>query len=790
MLLISQMLFFHSSYIYIYIYKSEYIFVFPRCRDLEEGGLGLLAGVGVQVGKNVHELVQCPTKNTTTCTKLLLQASVTESLIKLCHNIFPEEEETESEEETEELDEEVDIAVFLHEVEEQSLPSNDPACSPVVLRRAPASATSTVQRLSSGGQGINFRDTIRRFASPVLLRRRHSDADSIGAELLGTESPKEEIIRRSLRLRDRIVSALSPQRLGESSFKGNLEPRALSFTSIPDSESATGKQDPEESFTGPAFGVPFIDASCEMLDSIESQDGLAHCLIEENDIFMGDGLISIIGSSLAPSSGEHRLGSVESLFEPGASLSSCDLSLPYNTSTPQRPSLSPPPHSPPPTPLQFSSFTSEVIPRPVGLELHEVPESPTASPDSDTSNFKLKINRSDPRPVGTLPEKDTSSLKRLTPNLVKGITPRLKADVSHNLREGATPDANEIKILKGDVKPIVESVRGCVVRSELGFRSPITEPADPVFRNFPLFFENESKFKKKPKEKTSNKEKEPKEYKKIKEKNSVLRQRNPSNDLCASSNATWDSRASQCSPLPSLCESTPLNERGATPLQSWRRGVVSPPCERSNGYNGPSASMRSTPPLSPENREVSPASKRGTPKLWSRASPCNKSDPVESVRVGSPASIERGFVSILGRRGKQTPSPLTVTRLPTSDTSSPLSPVEKFKDIHSPGSVTQGATQSPGESGRQRKSTSREELLSPTISESLSPNGERLRGWSSPTREVRGRGPLLRRSTLSPVTPEPAVIEVEDGGNEVEKGGVGYNPHQFTYSKAACGGER
>ena len=95
MLLTSQMLFFHSSYIYIYIYKSEYIFVFPRCRDLEEGGLGLLAGVGVQVGKNVHELVQCPTKNTTTCTKLLLQASVTESLIKLCHNIFPEVEERE-----------------------------------------------------------------------------------------------------------------------------------------------------------------------------------------------------------------------------------------------------------------------------------------------------------------------------------------------------------------------------------------------------------------------------------------------------------------------------------------------------------------------------------------------------------------------------------------------------------------------------------------------------------------------------------------------------------------------
>jgi hypothetical protein len=31
------------------------------------------------------------------------------------------------------------------------------------------------------------------------------------------------------------------------------------------------------------------------------------------------------------------------------------------------------------------------------------------------------------------------------------------------------------------------------------------------------------------------------------------------------------------------------------------------------------------------------------------------------------------------------------------------------------------------------------------------------------------------------------VIEVED---EVEKGGVGYNLHHFTYSKAACGGER
>ena len=174
--------------------------------------------------------------------QMLFQASVTESLIKLCHNIFPVEEEKEEEEEkvedeTEELAEEIDIAVFLQEVETQNLPSSDPSCSPVVLRRAPAgAAANTVQRLSSGGgRSINFRDTIRRFASPVLLRRRHSDADSIGAEL-GTESPKEEIIRRSLRLRDRIVSALSPQRLSEGSFKGSLEPRALSFTSIEDSE--------------------------------------------------------------------------------------------------------------------------------------------------------------------------------------------------------------------------------------------------------------------------------------------------------------------------------------------------------------------------------------------------------------------------------------------------------------------------------------------------------------------------------------------------------------------------
>jgi len=40
------------------------------------------------------------------------------------------------------------------------------------------------------------------------------------------------------------------------------------------------------------------------------------------------------------------------------------------------------------------------------------------------------------------------------------------------------------------------------------------------------------------------------------------------------------------------------------------------------------------------------------------------------------------------------------------------------------------------------------------------------------------------------VATEPAVIEVEEGGDEVEKGGVGYNLHHFTYSKAACGGER
>jgi len=741
-----------------------------RCRALEEGGPGLLAGVGVQ-------------------------ASVTESLIKLCHNIFPEEEEEEeqeekSEEEAEELGEEIDIAVFLHEVEAQTLPSEDPACSPVVLRRGPASANSTVQRLSSGGRGINFRDTIRRFASPVLLRRRHSDADSIGAEL-GTESPKEEIIRRSLRLRDRIVSALSPQRLSEGSFKGSLEPRALSFTSIPDSESAIEEQ--EEPFTGPAFGVPFIDASCEMLDSIGSQDELARRLIEGNEILVGDGVISIIGSSVAASSGERGLGSVDSLFEPGASLSSCDLSLPYNASLPQRPSLSPPPHSPPPTPLTFSSFTSEVIPRPVGLKLYEGPESPPASPDSEASSFRVKTNRSNLRSTGTpssLREKNPTSLKRVTPNFVRDFTPRGKVEVSPNLRDTLTPE-RRTPMLKGEVTPSLESVRSSGLGRERGSRSPITEPAahDPVLRNFPLFFENESKSKKKPKEKTSNKEKGPKEYKKMKDKKGVLRQRSPSNDSCASSNATWDSRASQRSPLPSLCESTPSSERGGTHIQSWRRGAVSPPSERGNGYVSP-ASMRGTPPLSPEKREVSPASERGTPKLWSRGATeasTSNSDPAESRggRVGSPVSSERGFVSLLGRRGKQTLSPLTATRSPTSIPSSPLSPVGKSRDVHSPSGVIKGVTLSPGESGRQRTSGSRGEPLSPTTSESISPSGETLRGWSSPIREVRGRGPLLRGSTLSPVTTEPAVIEVEE-----EKGGVGYNLHHFTYSKAACGGER
>ena len=50
---------------------------------------------------------------------------------------------------------------------------------------------------------------------------------------------------------------------------------------------------------------------------------------------------------------------------------------------------------------------------------------------------------------------------------------------------------------------------------------------------------------------------------------------------------------------------------------------------------------------------------------------------------------------------------------------------------------------------------------------------------------------MLRGSTLSPTLNEPAVIEVEESGNnEVEKGGVGYNLHHFSYTKAVCGGER
>merc|ERR1719237_37648 len=190
--------------------------------------------------------------------------------------------------------------------------------------------------------------------------------------------------------------------------------------------------------------------------------------------------------------------------------------------------------------------------------------------------------------------------------------------------------------------------------------------------------------------------------------------------------------------------------------------------------------MRGTPPLSPEKREVSPASERGTPRLWSRGATepsYNNSETVES-RVGSPSSSERGFVSLLGRRGKQSLSPLTAARSTISSPSSPLSPVEKSKDIHSPS----GMKLSPGKPGRP-KNSARGEPLSPTSSASVTTNGERLRGWASPTREVRGRGPLLRGSTLSPVATEPAVIEVEEGG-------VGYNLHHFTCSKAACGGER
>merc|ERR1719369_506160 len=100
--------------------------------------------------------------------------------------------------------------------------------------------------------------------------------------------------------------------------------------------------------------------------------------------------------------------------------------------------------------------------------------------------------------------------------------------------------------------------------------------------------------------------------------------------------------------------------------------------------------MRGTPPLSPEKREVSPGSERGTPKLWSRGAtdpPCNRSDSVESGRGGSPGSSERGFVSLLGRRGKQTLSPLTATRSPTSSLSSPVSPAEKPKDMSSPSEI-------------------------------------------------------------------------------------------------------
>ena len=431
-----------------------------RCRALEEGGPGLLAGVGVQV--TFSTLLLSPAR----------QATVTESFIKLCLEIFPEREE---ESEGEESGEEIDIAVFLHEVE-----SSPPSSSPVVVASPPASLPSITV-----GRGISLRATIRRLASPVILRRRHSDEGSSLGPDLGTQSPKDEIIRRSLRLRDRIVSALSPQRL--SSTKDSLGPRALSFASMADSEESSADPGMDESFPGLICGIPFIDASTEMLDSLGSDEELAARLEEPGPSALGT--ISIIGSSVgASSTGGLRgssvdsssvmPGSIDSLGEPSLSLGSCsEASIPRSL---PRPSLSPPPHPPPPTPLLFSSFTSEVIPRPPGLILYQDPgqtdllRSPNISPSlrSEMWSPSLRSQTQSPsvRCGAPSPSLDSASL---------------------------TPSLESVQLSPGPCSPQLGG----------GSKSPASPP-DPVLRNFPLFFDDdEPKLKKKPKEKKRKPEK-------------------------------------------------------------------------------------------------------------------------------------------------------------------------------------------------------------------------------------------------------------------------------------------
>ena len=113
------------------------------------------------------------------------------------------------------------------------------------------------------------------------------------------ESPREEIIRRSLRLKERIVSALSSQcRLSAGSNKEGMEQKALPFFSEDEAEDTE-----DDSFAQLPSGIPFIDDSCEMLDILDIEQNLVSTLGEvrsesEVDLSGGQGSISIIGSSL------------------------------------------------------------------------------------------------------------------------------------------------------------------------------------------------------------------------------------------------------------------------------------------------------------------------------------------------------------------------------------------------------------------------------------------------------------------------------------------------------------
>ena len=108
----------------------------------------------------------------------------------------------------------------------------------------------------------------------MLLRRRHSCGENIGE--LGVESPRENIIRRSLRLKERIVSALSSQcRLSAGSNKEGMEQKALPFFSEDEAEDTE-----DESFAQLPSGIPFIDDSCEMLDILDIEENLVSTLGE------------------------------------------------------------------------------------------------------------------------------------------------------------------------------------------------------------------------------------------------------------------------------------------------------------------------------------------------------------------------------------------------------------------------------------------------------------------------------------------------------------------------------